>query len=61
MPDVLEGYRGHPGGDVEALRELLLRLSALAESVPVIPLPPAHGCRVVDARIKVRRVAGTMR
>jgi acetyl coenzyme A synthetase (ADP forming)-like protein len=62
---LLQGYRGHPAGDVEALRELLLRLSCLAEDVPeiaevdlnpVIALPPGHGARVVDARVKVRRL-----
>jgi acyl-CoA synthetase (NDP forming) len=62
---LLQGYRGHPAGDVDALRELLLRLSRLAEDVPeiaeidlnpVIALPPGHGTRIVDARIKVRRV-----
>jgi len=62
---LLQGYRGHPAGDVDALRELLLRLSRLAEDVPeiaeidlnpVIALPPGHGARIVDARIKVRHV-----
>ncbi len=59
---LLQGYRGHPPADVEALRELLLRISRLAEEVPevgeldlnpVIALPPGNGCRIVDARIKV--------
>ncbi|MGE5242716.1 MAG: GNAT family N-acetyltransferase [Betaproteobacteria bacterium] len=66
---LLQGYRGHPPADVEALREILMRLSRLAEEVPeiaeldlnpVIALPPGNGCRIVDARIKVsqgRRVA----
>jgi acyl-CoA synthetase (NDP forming) len=61
---LLQGYRGHPPADLDALRELLLRVSRLASEVPeiaeldlnpVIALPPGHGCRVVDARIKVRR------
>jgi acetyl coenzyme A synthetase (ADP forming)-like protein len=60
---LLEGYRGHPPADIDALRELLLRVSQLATDVPdieeldlnpVIALPPGHGCRIVDARIKVR-------
>jgi acetate---CoA ligase (ADP-forming) len=60
---LLQGYRGHAPADLEALRELLLRLSRLAEEVPeimeldlnpVIALPPGHGCRIVDARIRVR-------
>ena len=61
---LLEGYRGHAPADVLALRELLLRLSRLADEIPeiaeldlnpVIALPPGHGCRVVDARIRVRQ------
>ncbi len=66
---LLQGYRGHPPADVDALRDILMRLSRLAEEVPeiaeldlnpVIALPPGNGCRIVDARIKVsegRRVA----
>ena len=59
---LLQGYRGHPPADLEALRELLLRLSRLAEDVPevceldlnpVIALSPGNGCRIVDARIRV--------
>jgi acyl-CoA synthetase (NDP forming) len=59
---LLQGYRGHPPADLESLRELLLRVSRLAEEVPeiaeldlnpVIALPPGKGCRIVDARIRV--------
>jgi acetyl coenzyme A synthetase (ADP forming)-like protein len=59
---LLQGYRGHPPADLESLRETLLRISRLAEDVPeiaeldlnpVIALPPANGCRIVDARIRV--------
>jgi acetyl coenzyme A synthetase (ADP forming)-like protein len=59
---LLQGYRGHPAADVDALRDILLRLSLLADAVPeiveldlnpVIALPPSHGCRIVDARIRV--------
>ena len=62
---LLEGYRGHPPGDVEALQEALLRLSALCEEVdelegldlnPVFAREPGEGCRTVDARIRVREV-----
>ena len=61
---LLQGYRGHPPADLDALREVLLRVSRLAEEVPeiveldlnpVIALPPGHGCRIVDARIRVAR------
>jgi acetyl coenzyme A synthetase (ADP forming)-like protein len=63
---LLQGYRGHPAADLEALRNLLLRLSCLAVEVPevaeldlnpVIALAPGQGCpgcRIVDARIRVR-------
>jgi len=60
---LLHGYRGHPPADIDALRELLLRVSRLAVEVPeigaldlnpVIALPPGRGCRIVDARIDVR-------
>jgi acyl-CoA synthetase (NDP forming) len=60
---LLQGYRGHPPADLEALRELLLRISRLAVDVPevaeldlnpVIALAPGQGCRVVDARIRVQ-------
>ncbi|MFO0796583.1 MAG: GNAT family N-acetyltransferase [Gemmataceae bacterium] len=60
---LLEGYRGHPAADVAALEDLLLRLSRLAEEVPeigeidlnpVFALQPGHGCRIADARVRVR-------
>lgn len=59
---LLEGYRGHPAADVEALRETLLRVSTLVEEVPqieemdlnpIFALPPGEGIRVADARIRV--------
>ena len=61
---LLQGYRGRPATDLGALRELLLRLSRLADDVPevaeldlnpVIALAPGRGCRIVDARIRVKR------
>jgi acetyl coenzyme A synthetase (ADP forming)-like protein len=60
---LLQGYRGHPPADVEAIEELLLRVSRLAEEVPAIgeidlnpifALSPGEGCRIADARIRVR-------
>jgi len=59
---LLTGYRGRPPADVNALRDVLLRMSCLAEQVPeieeldlnpVIALSRGAGCRVIDARIKV--------
>jgi acetyl coenzyme A synthetase (ADP forming)-like protein len=59
---LLTGHRGRPAADIEALRDVLLRISCLAESVaeiaeldlnPVITLAPGAGCRIIDARIKV--------
>ncbi len=64
---LLDGYRGEPAGDVAALREVILRVSALVEALPQIAemdlnpvkvLPPGEGVRVVDARIKVRPTPG---
>lgn len=59
---LLEGYRGHPPADLEALEDVLLRISRLAEGVPEIAeldlnplfaLEPGKGCGIVDARIRV--------
>jgi acetyl coenzyme A synthetase (ADP forming)-like protein len=61
---LLEGFRGHPGADIEALRDILLRIARMAEEIPeiveldlnpVIALPPGNGCRIVDVRIRVAR------
>jgi acetyl coenzyme A synthetase (ADP forming)-like protein len=59
---VLDGVRGRRRADVDALEELVLRVSRLAEDVPeiveldlnpVIVLAAGHGCRIVDARMRV--------
>ncbi len=57
---LLRGYRGSPRLDEAALKDLLLRLSALSESCPElreIDLNPVKvlpdGVRVVDARVRV--------
>jgi acetate---CoA ligase (ADP-forming) len=59
---LLEGYRGHPPADLDAIEEVLLRVSRLVEETPeiteldlnpVFALPPGQGCLIVDARIKV--------
>jgi len=67
---LLTGHRGVPPADVQALRDVLLRMSCLAERVPeiaeldlnpVMALAPGAGCRVIDARIKVARPRGQSR
>ncbi len=64
---LLQGYRGHPPADVEAIEELLLRVSRLVEEIPeiieldlnpIFALPPGQGCRIVDARIRVGSAGG---
>ena len=59
---LLQGYRGHPAADVEAIEEVLLRLSRLVEDIPeiseldlnpIFALPPGQGCKIVDARVRV--------
>ena len=63
---LLKGHRGRAPADMEALRDVLLRVSRLAEEVPeiseldlnpVIALAPGKGCRIVDARIKTGHAA----
>ena len=59
---LLRGYRGTPPRDEAALKDLLLRLSALVEACPEVremDLNPVkvleRGVRVVDARARVER------
>jgi len=63
MAKVFEGFRGSPASDVQALEDLLLRLSAMVEDVPQIAeldfnpvkaMPRGEGYWVLDARIMVR-------
>jgi acyl-CoA synthetase (NDP forming) len=60
---LLQGYRGRPPADVDALRDVLLRVSRLADDLPevleldlnpVVVLPVGKGCRVIDARVRIR-------
>jgi acetyl coenzyme A synthetase (ADP forming)-like protein len=62
---LLEGYRGEEPGDIPAVEDALLRVSAMIEDLPEIlemdlnPVKvgrPGEGVRVVDARIKVKPV-----
>jgi len=59
---LLQGYRGRSAADLEALRDVILRVSRLAEALPeiveldlnpVMALASGKGCRIVDARIRV--------
>jgi acetate---CoA ligase (ADP-forming) len=57
---LLNGYRGRPKADVGALRDLVLRLSALAEDLPEVVevdfnpvIVGPSGASVVDARIRL--------
>ena len=61
---LLEGYRGSPPVDLEALRDVILRISALVEDHsevveadlnPVVALP--DGCVIVDARVRIEAAA----
>jgi acetyl coenzyme A synthetase (ADP forming)-like protein len=62
---LLEGWRGAPAGDVTALEELLLRVSAMVEDLPEIvemdlsPVrvrPPGEGVTVLQARVNLKGV-----
>ena len=59
---LLEGGRGRPRADLQALADTMLRVSRLGEEIPeileldlnpVVVLPEGSGCRILDARLKV--------
>jgi acetyltransferase len=63
MAKMLEGYRDTPVGDIDAVEELLLRLSSMVEDIhqiseldfnPVKVMPKGEGYWVVDARIMLK-------
>ncbi len=60
---LLTGFRGSPGVDREAIVDILLRVSRLAEDCPeireldinpLVALPPGQGAIAVDARVRVK-------
>jgi acetyl coenzyme A synthetase (ADP forming)-like protein len=60
---LLRGYRGAPAADIDAIQDVLLRVSRLVEEIPeigeldlnpIFVLSPGAGCRIVDARIQVQ-------
>ena len=64
---LLKGYRGRPNRDVDALKETLLRFSALIEDFPEIEtieinplmvMEQSKGCAAVDARVYIGRSEG---
>ncbi len=59
---LLEGFRGAPPGDRQALAAVIMKVSALVEAIPELleldlnpikVLPPGDGAVVVDARMRV--------
>ncbi|MEW6129147.1 MAG: GNAT family N-acetyltransferase [Acidobacteriota bacterium] len=59
---LLKGFRGAPPADIEAVKQLLLSLGALAEAVPriaeidlnpVLVHPEGEGISLIDARIRL--------
>jgi hypothetical protein len=60
---VAHWFRGQPPIDINAIEDILLRISRLVEEIPdiseldlnpIFALPPGQGCKIVDARIRVR-------
>jgi acetyl coenzyme A synthetase (ADP forming)-like protein len=61
---LLENHRGHPAADLDALRDVLLRVSYLGEQIPELlelDLNPAiarpSGCELMDVRARVGPVS----
>ncbi len=59
---LLTGYRGQPAVDAKTIEDVLLRISRLVEEIPeiseldlnpIVVLPDAQGCKIVDARIRI--------
>ena len=63
---ILDGWRGAPPSDIAAIKELLLRISALIEDIPeiqemdlnpIMAMEIGQGCHVADARISIAYVS----
>jgi acyl-CoA synthetase (NDP forming) len=63
---ILDGWRGAPPSDIAAIKDLLLRISALIEDIheiqemdlnPIMVMETAQGCYVADARISIAPVS----
>jgi len=63
MSSLFKGFRGSPPADIEAIQDLLLRLSAMVEDIPNIAeldfnpvkvMPQGKGYYIVDARIMLK-------
>lgn len=59
---LLQGYRGQPAADIDALEDILLKIARLVEDIPeiseldlnpVFALARGRGCKIVDARIHI--------
>ncbi len=64
MRPLLQGYRGGPPADIDALKMLLFRINMLVEDMPelreldlnpVFVQPQGHGVRAVDVRMRISR------
>jgi acetate---CoA ligase (ADP-forming) len=64
---LLTGYRGAPARDIQALEDVLARVSALAEDLPDVAeldcnpvIVHTAGATIVDARVRVERAAAPL-
>ena len=62
---LLQGYRGHPPADCDAVEQVLLRLSRMVEEIPeiaeldlnpLVALSPGKGCYALDARMRIQNL-----
>ena len=60
---LLQGYRNQPAADIDALRDVLLKVSSLGAYIPelaelefnpVMAMPAGQGYQIVDARARLR-------